>query len=294
MNRTTNSIIRFFSVKKEPYFFLLQEILGFKPKNIEIYKQAFVHRSALGGNNKNLKSNERLEYLGDAMLSAAIADILYNKYPEADEGFLTQRRAMLVQRTTLDNIASRLNLSELMITQKKLQISEGSHIAGNALEALIGAIYKDQGYDCCKNFVIRLINKGYFESAINQHLSDQNNEQSSTNVTGLQSKIDLLQWAQKRRLEVRIDIDEIPSTDSKGSTGFNCTVYIENIEAGHGSGTSKKAAQAIASAESMRMIKEGIFDSVEPSDPRHKGPRPSRKQRIMQNKQMSSENPKTE
>lgn len=294
MNRTTNSIIRFFSSKKEPYFFLLQEILGFKPKNIEIYKQAFVHRSALGGNNKNLKSNERLEYLGDAMLSAAIADILYNNYPDADEGFLTQRRAALVQRTTLDNIASRLNLSELMITQKKLQISEGSHIAGNALEALIGAIYEDQGYICCKNFVIRLIEKGYFDSAINKNSSDQKNEQSSTNVNCLQSKIDLLQWAQKRRLEVRMDIEENPLTESKGSIGFNCTIYIENIEAGHGSGASKKAAQAIASAECMRKINDGIFDSVEPSDPRHKGPRPSRKQRIIQNKQMFSESPKTE
>ena len=96
MIKATNPIIRFFSKKKEPYFFLLHKILGFKPKNIEIYKQAFVHRSALGNGDKTLKSNERLEYLGDAMLSAAMADILYTKFPDADEGFLTQKRAILV------------------------------------------------------------------------------------------------------------------------------------------------------------------------------------------------------
>lgn len=291
MIKATNPIIRFFSKKKEPYFFLLHKILGFKPKNIEIYKQAFVHRSALGNGDKTLKSNERLEYLGDAMLSAVMADILYTKFPDADEGFLTQKRAILVQRNTLDMIAQKLKLSDLIVTQKKFQIGKNSHVPGNALEALIGAIYEDKGYEGCKMFVIRLIKQGYFNPVIKQGPDNSAATLMVNDVNGMQPKVDLLQWAQKHRLDLRFEVAPPAPAGSKTNARFHCTVFIENVKGGEGYGTSKKTAQASAAVRTIEMIETGMFNDVEPSDANKRGPRPSRKQRALQNRNKVSETP---
>ncbi len=284
MFKATTPIIRFFSKKKEPYFFMLKEILGFKPRNLDIYKQAFVHRSALGSGMPNLESNERLEYLGDAMLGAAIADILYHKFPDAEEGFMTQKRSALVQRSTLDMIASKLKLERFIVAQKKLQIKKNSHVIGNAFEALIGAIYEDQGYEACKNFILRLIRKGYFNPIIKMSKNGESPEIICLDDShSMQPKIDLLQWGQKKRLDLRFDVSGITTPNCKGEEKFDCTVYIENIPAGQGRGKNKKSAQAAAAAQTLTMIKQGFFADVEPSDPRHKGPKPSRKQRQIRN-----------
>ena len=130
------------SFKKE-----LKNILGFKPGNISLYKTALTHRSVREGADEN---NERLEYLGDAILSALIADYLFKRYPYKEEGFLTEMRSKMVNRQQLNEIALRMGLKKITLFNKMDGSLKVSQIFGNTLEALVGAIYLDHGYKNCK------------------------------------------------------------------------------------------------------------------------------------------------
>lgn len=130
----------------------LRNLLGFTPGNIQLYKTALSHRSVKEGNDQN---NERLEFLGDAVLSAAIADYLFKKYPYKGEGFLTEMRSKMVNRATLNDIAIKMGLKKITIYNKGDNGLKISQIFGNTLEALLGAIYLDLGYDKTKKWVTR-------------------------------------------------------------------------------------------------------------------------------------------
>lgn len=133
------------SFKKE-----LKNILGFKPSNISLYKNALTHRSIRENADEN---NERLEYLGDAVLSALIADYLYKRYPYKEEGFLTEMRSKMVNRQQLNDIAIRMGLKKITLYNKMDGSLKISQIFGNTLEALVGAIYLDQGYKTTSKWV---------------------------------------------------------------------------------------------------------------------------------------------
>jgi ribonuclease-3 len=137
------------SFKKE-----LQNILGFQPRNITLYKTALTHRSVREGADEN---NERLEYLGDAILSALIADYLFKRYPYREEGFLTEMRSKMVNRQQLNDIAVRMGLKKITLYNKMDGSLKVSQIFGNTLEALVGAIYLDFGYKKSSKWVLEYI-----------------------------------------------------------------------------------------------------------------------------------------
>ena len=137
------------SFKKE-----LKNILGFKPGNISLYKTALTHRSVREGADEN---NERLEYLGDAILSALIADYLFKRYPYKEEGFLTEMRSKMVNRQQLNEIAVRMGLKKITLYNKMDGSLKVSQIFGNTLEALVGAIYLDHGYKKAAKWVLETI-----------------------------------------------------------------------------------------------------------------------------------------
>ena len=151
-------------MNKEPYS-SLYKILGFYPDNIHLYEQAFLHKSSSveSGDGRWL-NNERLEFLGDAVLDAVVADIVYKHFQNKREGFLTNTRSKIVQRETMNRVAVELGLDKMVVYSAKLS-SHNNHMYGNALEALIGAIYLDQGYEVCYNFIQNVLIKKYVRRA---------------------------------------------------------------------------------------------------------------------------------
>ena len=131
-----------------------KEMLGFYPRNIDIYQQALLHKSSSVKEKGHLLNNERLEFLGDAILDAIVADIVYKKFEGKREGFLTNTRSKIVQRETLNRVAVEIGLDKL-IKYTTRQSSHNSYMCGNAFEALIGAIYLDRGYRAGKDFTQR-------------------------------------------------------------------------------------------------------------------------------------------
>ena len=137
----------------------LYEILGFYPNHIDYYKTALLHSSAAKRNDKGKPvNNERLEFLGDAILSAVVGDIVYRHFPGKREGFLTNTRSKLVQRDTLGKLANEMGINELIKAAAQNQ-NHNNYMGGNAFEALVGAIYLDQGYDACMKFMKKRILK---------------------------------------------------------------------------------------------------------------------------------------
>jgi ribonuclease-3 len=139
---------------KAPFERQLQNLLGYRPRNLQLYKMALSHRSVKEGNDQN---NERLEFLGDAVLSAVIADYLFKKYPYKGEGFLTEMRSKMVNRATLNDIALKMGMKKIALYNKGDNGLKISQIFGNTLEALLGAIYLDLGYDRTKKWITRNI-----------------------------------------------------------------------------------------------------------------------------------------
>ena len=147
-------------MNKEPYS-SLYKILGFYPDNIHLYEQAFHHKSSsIESSDGRWLNNERLEFLGDAILDAVVADIVFNHFQNKREGFLTNTRSKIVQRDTLNRVAVELGLEKMVVYSAKVN-SHNNYMYGNALEALIGAIYLDQGYEVCYNFIQNVLIKKY-------------------------------------------------------------------------------------------------------------------------------------
>ena len=239
----TDRIRLFFRKEKEPYF-RFYRILGFYPRNIEIYKQALLHKSSSVKTQGRLINNERLEFLGDAILDAIVADIVYKKFEGKREGFLTNTRSKIVQRETLNNIAINIGLDKLIKYSSK-QSSHNSYMSGNAFEALIGAIYLDRGYRACKKFME--------ERIIGQYI---NLDKISRKEVNFKSK--LIEWSQKNKFEIEFRLIGQTLDDNQNPV-FETQIIVENIPGGTGKGYSKKESQQEASHITMRMIKK---DSV--------------------------------
>ena len=240
LENITDRIRLFFRKEKEPYF-RFYRILGFYPRNIEIYKQALLHKSSSVKTQGRLINNERLEFLGDAILDAIVADIVYKKFEGKREGFLTNTRSKIVQRETLNNIAISIGLDKL-IKYSSRQSSHNSYMSGNAFEALIGAIYLDRGYRACKKFMEKRI--------IGQYI---NLDKISRKEVNFKSK--LIEWSQKNKFEIEFRLIGQTSDDNQNPV-FETQIIVENVPAGTGKGYSKKESQQEAAHITMNMIKK--------------------------------------
>ncbi|WP_300227597.1 ribonuclease III [uncultured Bacteroides sp.] len=243
MENITDRIRLFFRKEKEPYF-RFYKILGFYPHNIEIYQQALLHKSSSVKTQGRLVNNERLEFLGDAILDAVVADIVYKKFEGKREGFLTNTRSKIVQRETLNNIAIKIGLDKLIKYSSK-QSSHNSYMSGNAFEALVGAIYLDRGYKACMKFME--------ERIIGQYI---NLDKISRKEVNFKSK--LIEWSQKNKFEIEFRLIG-QSLDESQNPVFETQILVENIAGGSGKGYSKKESQQEAAHTTMTMIKK---DSV--------------------------------
>lgn len=203
-------------------------MFGFIPNNIELYKLALVHKSAsidIGGRSIN---NERLEFLGDAVIESITSDYLFIEYPDYNEGELTKLRSKLVSRQSLNAIACKLGLDKHIICCRSINATQ-KHVFGDAFEAMMGAIYLDQGY----NFANRLlINKIY-----STKLSLEEVDETETDF-----KSRLIEWGQKNHHTVLFRTKGAP-TGAGATRSFHCTVLVDNLEVGHGIGSSKKEAE---------------------------------------------------
>ena len=236
----TDKIRLLFRKDKEPYL-CFYKMLGFYPRNIEIYQQALLHKSSSIKSDKGrLLNNERLEFLGDAILDAVVADIVYKKFEGRREGFLTNTRSKIVQRETLNRVAVEIGLDKL-IKYTTRQSSHNSYMCGNAFEALVGAIYLDKGYETCKKFME--------ERIINRYL---NLEKISRKEVNFKSK--LIEWSQKNKFEIIFNLLDQSFDDQQDPT-FETQVMVENIPAGAGKGYSKKESQQEAAHETLTKIK---------------------------------------
>lgn len=207
------------------FYAVVDDMFGFIPNNIELYKLALIHKSASveleDGSHIN---NERLEFLGDAVIESVTSDFLFIEFPDRDEGFLTQVRSKMVSRQSLNRIASAIGLDKHVISNAAGNTTQ-KHIYGDAFEAMMGAIYLDQGYD----FVNRLLINDIFA----RHLSLDDVLQSETDF-----KSRLIEWCQKNRYSI-----EFRTTNEASRSGFHSVVYVDGIAVGHGHGDSKKAAE---------------------------------------------------
>ena len=228
--------------KEKELYLSLHEILGFYPRHIEYYKTALLHSSVAMRSEKGRPiNNERLEYLGDAVLSAVSSHIVYHHFPGKREGFLTTTRAKLVQRETLGQLARELGIDRMMVTNTQHNKSHNSYMGGNAFEALVGAIYLDQGYDACMKFMRKRILK---------HMI--NIDKMAYKEVNFKSK--LLEWTQKNRVRMEFRMLK-QDKDDKGSPIFGFVVVIEGVEGEKGQGYSKKEAQQIASKETLQRLR---------------------------------------
>ena len=222
-------------------FSSLYGILGFYPRNIEYYRQALVHKSIGKRNDKGKPlNNERLEFLGDAILDAAVGHIVYRHYEGKREGFLTNTRSKLVSRETLGKLAIEMGLPRFILSSGHNN-SHNSYVGGNAFEALVGAIYLDRGYDACMWFWENRVLGKYI-----------NLDKVAFKEVNFKSK--LLEWSQKNK--VRMDYKMLKQKkDENNNPVFSFQVIIEGIEGEKGSGYSKKEAQQQASKDTLQKLK---------------------------------------
>lgn len=216
----------------------LVQMLHFKPQNIQLYQMALTHSSA--SNLPNIH-NERLEFLGDAFLGSIVGEMLYLKYPNKDEGFLTEMRSKIVNRQNLDQLAMDIGLNKLIQFNKSDKVLLGSHIFGNALEALIGAIYLDKGYATTKQFILKYLVHPYIDL-------------DTLEITEINFKKGIYQWAQK--MHKTIDFKIIGEERIGKRRLFKVGIYLDDELWLEGTGWNKKEASQKVAEKALVMIQE--------------------------------------
>lgn len=216
----------------------IRTITGFTPSNLSLYKLATLHTSRAKETNGFRESNERLEYLGDAILGAAVADYLFKKYPFKDEGFLTEIRSRIVNREALNQLARKMGISHIVqFDQKNAQLQQV--VLGNTLEAIVGAVYLDKGYLRCKKFVIDKLIQPHFDL----NLVIQNN---------VNHKSKIIEWTQRNNKAVRFEMVEVKK--SKNQKEFSIQVFIDDLAYGTGFGFTKKKAEQDAALKTCEQL----------------------------------------
>ena len=243
--------IRLLFRKDRESYFCFYRILGFFPRDIRFYQQALLHKSTSVRSEKGRPlNNERLEFLGDAILDAIVGDIVYKHFEGRREGFLTNTRSKIVQRETLNKLAVEIGLDKL-VKYSTRSSSHNSYMYGNAFEAFIGAIYLDQGYERCKQFMEKKILKNYIDL-----------DKMSRKEVNFKSK--LIEWSQKNKMEVSFELIE-QFLDRDYNPMFHTEVRIESLSAGTGTGYSKKESQQNAAQMALKKIKndEAFKEAIE-------------------------------
>lgn len=223
------------SRKDRESYLLLYSILGYVPNDLSLYKMAMTHSSASTSRNKKLYCNERLEFLGDAVLSSVISDYLYSKFRKEREGFLSKSRSNLVCRETLNELALDIGLDRFL-TACGLPYQRNNYIYGNALEALVGAVYIDKGYKQCRRFLL--------DRVFPRHIDIE-----SVVVADKNYKSRLIEWTQKnhKSIEFRLVSEEL----RKDGAYFVSDVYVDGELYGTGEGFSKRESQQKASRQAI-------------------------------------------
>lgn len=220
-----------FSKNKELYK-SFNNLLGFVPNRIHIYKQALTHQSYYQKGNSKRNDNERLEFLGDAVLDAIVGDILFKKFPFKGEGFLTEMRSKVVSRNNLSDLARKMGILQYIRYDKKNQKNKSfiNQISGNALEAIFGAIYLDKGY----RFTYRFFENRIFKLHIDiDHLEDE--------VISYKGK--LFKWCQQNHKKLALPCEEM---EMNGRNIYHVKVLVDNDVLGEQEHMSKKKAEELA------------------------------------------------
>lgn len=244
MNRLITYVARLFQTytpEEKKLILAIRAIVGKSPRNLKLYSLATLHTSTSDRDEKGFRpSNERLEYLGDAVLGAVVAEYLFKRYPFKEEGFLTEIRSRLVNRESLNNLGKKLGLNVVIrVDSQKKGMYTHKSLYGDALEAIIGAVYLDRGFRFCRNFIISKL----IEPNFNIDLVIKNN----TNY-----KSQLIEWAQKSSKSVRFDSKEIQDTGQHRE--FEVNVYIDEELIQNGRGPNKKKAEQTASRKVLESL----------------------------------------
>ena len=227
-------LFRFFKqtfISKTPQQKQLFRILGFYPKDISLFQEALTHKSVRG----RIVHNERLEFLGDAIFGSVVANFVFREFPDENEGFLTQTRSKIVSRKTLNTIALKINLNTVL----KHQVSSNKAIFGNALEALIGAVYLEKGYQFTSNYIE--------EKLIRPHLDIH---QLVKEVSSHKGK--LLEWGQAQKKQVVFKL--VSSLGKDHEKSYKVMVMIGQKKYADAVGTSIKRAEELAAKRALKEL----------------------------------------
>jgi ribonuclease-3 len=220
----------------------LRKILGFKPGNLRLYEIAFIHRSASytlpGGKRIN---NERLEYLGDAILDAILSDFLFEKFPEASEGFMTKIRSRIVNRDVLNQLAVSMGINKILVSNVNSAHTQ-KNLFGDAFEALIGAVFLDKGF--------RRTKKLFISKVLGKYLDMEKIVQTDTDYKSL-----VFEWVQKNKANLSFTYNEEYDFDTRKSY-FSTILSINKEEYGKGLGASKREAEQEASCQAWKRIND--------------------------------------
>jgi len=237
------NILKSRSNKDEIFLVEIQKICGFKPATLKYYKKAFTHSSIKKKTATGKQVNyERLEFLGDALLSSIIAVYLFNKIPSGTEGYLTQMRSKIVSREHLNEIGKDLGLIAFIISNVPKK-NFGDNVHGNIFEALIGAVFLDKGHLSCEKFIYKTVIEPYVDI-----------ERLEGKITSYKSV--LIEWCQKTKKQIHYDVYEDTGNDSIKHFGVKLSIHNEIVSKGRA--TSKKKAEEIASKRAYYKFQDNI------------------------------------
>jgi ribonuclease-3 len=220
----------------------LRKILGFKPGNLLLYEISFIHRSATFTMPDGKKvNNERLEFLGDAVLDAILSDYLFEKFPDASEGFMTKIRSRIVNRDILNQLAISMGIHDILISNIS-SVQPTKNLYGDALEALIGSVFLDKGFKKTKKLFIR--------NVLNKYLDIETIINTDTDYKSL-----VFEWVQKHKSNLIFTYNEEYDFNRKKSV-FSTTLIIDKVEMGNGQGSSKKEAEQEAASQAWKRLKD--------------------------------------
>ena len=247
-------------LKERELYLSLYRIIGLYPHSIYYYKLALIHKSLAGGTQctESLKksrkksrkgfrtpvktlNNERLEFLGDAVLDAIAGDIVFHHFPGKNEGFLTNTRSKIVQRDTLNRLAAEMGINDLILAAGDSRKSHNSYLGGNAFEALVGALYLDRGYDACMHFMKKRILREMI-----------NIDKVAYKIVNFKSR--LIEWCQKNHIQLEFRILEEKCVENM-SPSFVSEIVLEGIETCPSKGFTKKESQQLAAKETLDRLK---------------------------------------
>jgi len=215
----------------------LKQLIGFVPVHLSLFKLAFFHKSTFTSRDYAVANNERLEFLGDAVLSTIVGEYLFKKYPNSDEGFLTKMRSKIVKRNSLDEIADKMGLDLFLANYNQTRLSKS--MLGNALEALVGAVYIEVGYEKTKTYVLRRI--------LRKYLNIHDLESYDDNY-----KSQLLEWCQKNGHSIEYKV--VAKYKSEKRDKFKVAVFVDGKKYGTADDFNKKSAEQLASERAMGVL----------------------------------------